>query len=178
MSGKKIDEPTKFVTFVLGDEVYALDISQVREVLEFASLTKVPQTPAFVRGVINLRGNVAPVVDLRLKFGMSETRRTVNSRIIIVEILVDDEPTVVGALADSVREVMELEPDEIGPPPRIGTRLKTDFIRGMGRKEGEFIIILNIEKVFTDAEIVMVQAIKEDAEEYAEPNDDTAPQPA
>jgi purine-binding chemotaxis protein CheW len=163
MLAVEFTEPTKFVTFVLDEEIYALDINQVREVLEFSSVTKVPQTPKFVRGVINLRGNVVPVVDLRLKFGMSETAKTVNSRIIIVEVTVDGEPTILGAMADSVREVMELEPDRIGPAPRIGTRLKTDFIRGMGKKDDEFIIILDIDRIFSIDELAVVQAIEEEA---------------
>ncbi|MFP4476032.1 MAG: chemotaxis protein CheW [Desulfatibacillaceae bacterium] len=152
---------TKFVTFVLDREMYALDIEQVREVLEFNNLTKVPGTPPFVRGVINLRGNVVPVVDLRLKFGMSKTERTVNSRIIIVEISVDGEGTTVGALADSVREVLELDHDQIGAPPKIGTRLRTEFIRGMGKQDGEFIIILDIDRVFSENELAVVQALEE-----------------
>jgi purine-binding chemotaxis protein CheW len=163
MLAVEFTEPTKIVTFVLDEEIYALDINQVREVLEFSSVTKVPQTPKFVRGVINLRGNVVPVVDLRLKFGMTETAKTVNSRIIIVEVTVDGEPTVLGAMADSVREVMELEPDLIGPAPRIGTRLKTDFIRGMGKKDDEFIIILDIDRIFSIDELAVVQALEEEA---------------
>jgi purine-binding chemotaxis protein CheW len=161
MSVTGITETTKFVTFVLDEEVFALDINQVREVLEFSTLTKVPQTPAFVRGVINLRGNVVPVVDLRLKFGMTETIKTVHARIIIVEIIVDDEPTIIGAMADSVREVMELESDQIGPAPRIGTRLRTEFIRGMGKKDNEFIIILDIDKVFSVDELTLVQSLED-----------------
>lgn len=156
-----ITQPTKFVTFKLDEEVYALDINQVREVLDIIAITKVPQTPKFVRGVINLRGNVVPVVDLKLKFGMAETEKTVDTRIVITEIIVDGEATVVGALADSVREVLELEPSEIGPAPRIGTRLKTEFIRGMGRKNDEFIIILDIDRVFTVDELTMVQAAED-----------------
>ena len=161
MAVEGITRATKYVTFVLDEEFYALDIEQVREVLEFTKVTKVPQTPEFVRGVINLRGNVVPVVDLRLKFGLTETLKTVHSRIIIVEITVDGELTVIGALADSVREVMELEPDQIGPAPRIGTRLKTDFIKGMGRRDEEFIIILNIDRVFSVDELAVVQSLEE-----------------
>lgn len=163
MHAVEFTEPIKFVTFVLDEEIYALDINQVREVLEFTSVTKVPQTPKFVRGVINLRGNVVPVVDMRLKFGLTQTEKTVNSRIIIVEVIVDGEPTVLGAMADSVREVMELEPEQIGPPPRIGSRLKTDFIRGMGKQDDEFIIILDIDRIFSIDELAVVQAIEEEA---------------
>ena len=121
------------------------------------TVTKVPRTPEFMRGVINLRGGVVPVVDMRLKFGMSRTEKSVNTCIIIVEIEVDGEKTVLGALADSVQEVIELEDGQIEPPPRIGTRLKTEFIKGMGKREEEFIILLEIDRVFSSEELAMVQ---------------------
>ena len=157
MSTTEIEEATQHLTFKLDDEVFALDISKVREVLEYTAVTKVPQTPEFMLGVINLRGNVVPVIDMRLKFGMSGTDKTVNTCIIIVEINVEGENTVLGAMADSVQEVFELESDQIEPPPKIGTRMNTDFIRGMGKRDNEFIIILDIDKVFTSDELTVVQ---------------------
>ena len=105
-------ETTQYLTFKLDDEVFALDITKVREVLDFTTITKVPRTPEFMRGVINLRGSVVPVVDLRLKFAMTKTEQTVNTCIIITEVTLDGETTVLGALADSVQEVMDLG---IGP---------------------------------------------------------------
>src|SRR5208283_2350264 len=132
MSVAGITETTQYLTFELEDEVFALDISKVREVLDFTTVTKVPRTPEFMRGVINLRGNVVPVVDMRLKFGMSKTEKTVNTCIIIAEISIEGETAILGALADSVQEVIDLEPDQIEPAPRIGTRVRTDFIKGMG----------------------------------------------
>lgn len=149
----------QYLTFRLGDEVYALEITRVREVLDYTRVTKVPKTPDFMKGVINLRGGVVPVVDLRLKFGMTETVPTVDTCIIIVEVLVDDEQTLLGALADQVQEVLELDPSQIQPPPKIGTRLDTEFIRGMGKQNDDFIIILDIEKVFSIRELVMVQHV-------------------
>jgi purine-binding chemotaxis protein CheW len=146
-------ETTQYLTFKLRDEVFALDIGKVREVLDFTTVTKVPQTPDFMRGVINLRGNVVPVVDMRLKFGLSMTEKTVNTCVIITEIDVDGETTVVGAMADSVQEVLDLEPEQIEPPPRIGTKLNTDFIMGMGKHNDQFIMILNIDKVFSGIEL-------------------------
>jgi purine-binding chemotaxis protein CheW len=157
MEEKGLMEATQYLTFKLGDEVFALDIGKVREVLDFTMVTKVPQTPDFMRGVINLRGNVVPVVDMRLKFGLSMTEKTVNTCVIITEIDVDGESTVVGAMADSVQEVLDLEPDEIEPPPKIGTKLNTDFIRGMGKRDEQFIIILNIDKVFSADELSEVK---------------------
>ena len=150
-------ETTQYLTFKLGDEIFSLDISKVREVLDYTTITKVPRTPEFMRGVINLRGSVVPVVDMRLKFGMTKTEKTVNTCIIIVEISVDGETTVLGALADAVQEVIELESGQIEPAPKIGTRLKTDFIRGMGKRDDQFIIILDIDKVFSSDELSLVE---------------------
>ncbi len=158
MSGvSEITETTQYLTFKLGDEVFAIEISKVREVLDFTTITKVPRTPDFMRGVINLRGNVVPVVDMRLKFGMTKTENTVNTCIIIVEISLDGDTTVLGALADSVQEVIELDPEKIEPAPRIGTRLRTEFIKGMGRRDETFIIILDIDKVFSVDELSLVR---------------------
>jgi len=151
-------ETTQYLTFKLADEIFALDISKVREVLDFTAITKVPRTPNFMRGVINLRGSVVPVVDLRLKFGMSKTEQTVNTCIIITEVAVDGEATVLGALADSVQEVMELGPDQIEPAPKIGTKLNTQFIMGMGKQNERFVIMLDIDQVFSTDELALVQA--------------------
>jgi purine-binding chemotaxis protein CheW len=110
-----------------------------------------------MRGVINLRGSVVPVVDMRLKFGMSATEKTVNTCIIVMEIIIEQETAIVGALADSVQEVLELEPEQIEPAPRIGTKLNTEFLVGMGKHNETFIMILNIDKVFTFEELYAVQ---------------------
>jgi purine-binding chemotaxis protein CheW len=158
MSDTGVMETMQYLSFKLEDEVFALDITKVREVLDFTSVTKVPRTPEFMRGVINLRGSVVPVVDLRLKFGMTKTEKTVNTCIIIVEVKVDDETTILGALADSVQEVMDLGPEHIEPAPKIGTRLDTEFIRGMGKRDNAFIIILDVDKVFSAKELIAVQA--------------------
>jgi purine-binding chemotaxis protein CheW len=157
MSVAEIIETTQYLTFKLDEEIFALDIAKVREVLDYTTVTKVPRTPEFMRGVINLRGSVVPVVDMRLKFGMTKTDKTVNTCIIIVEITLAGETVVLGALADAVHEVIELEPGQIEPAPKIGTRLKTDFIRGMGKRGEGFIIILDIDKVFSSDELSLVQ---------------------
>lgn len=151
----------QYLTFKLDDEVFALDITQVREVLDFTTVTKVPRTPDFMSGVINLRGSVVPVVDMRLKFDMTRTEKTVNTCIIIVEINIDGEKVILGALADSVQEVIELEPGQIEPPPRIGTRLNTEFIKGMGKRDEQFLIILDIDRVFSSDELAIAQGIRE-----------------
>ncbi len=157
MTTATIVATTQYLTFRLGEEVFALDITKVREVLDFTTATRVPRTPAFMRGVINLRGTVVPVVDLRLKFGMTVTERTVNTCVIIAEVTVDGETTLLGALADSVQEVIELGADSIEPAPRIGTRLKTEFIKGMGKQNDRFVIILDIDQVFSADELALVQ---------------------
>jgi len=149
-------ETMQYLSFKLEDEVFALDITKVREVLDYTTITKVPRTPEFMRGVINLRGSVVPVVDLRLKFGMTKTEKTVNTCIIIVEVMVDGEIGVLGALADSVQEVMDLGPEQIETAPRIGTWLNTEFIKGMGKRDNSFIIILDVDKVFSTDELVLV----------------------
>jgi purine-binding chemotaxis protein CheW len=156
MSMETAMEITQYLTFKLDEEIFALDVAKVREILEESSITKVPQTPDFMRGVINLRGSVVPVIDLRLKFGMSATERTVNTCIIVAEVELEEETIVLGALADSVQEVIEMEPSQIEAAPHIGTRLNTDFIKGMGKHDNRFIMILDIDRVFTGAELKSV----------------------
>lgn len=153
---------TQCVTFKLGDEVFALDITKTREVLKSATITKVPRTPAFMCGVINLRGSVVPVIDLRLKFGMPAAEMA-NSRIIIMEVAVNEGLILLGALVDSVQEVITLGADQLEPPPKIGMRLKSEFICGMGIKDNHFIIIVDIDKVFSARELAIAQNAGEDS---------------
>lgn len=153
MSVAGIVETVQYLTFKLAEEIFALDVAKVREILEITTITKVPQTPDSMRGVINLRGSVVPVIDMRLKFGMSETEQTVNTCIIVVEVNMDGDSTVLGALADSVQEVVEMEPDTIETAPHIGTKMNTDFIKGMGKVDSRFVMILDIDKVFSSREL-------------------------
>lgn len=153
------DESGQYLTFVLADEVFAFDITKVREVLEFSKVTRVPQTPDMMIGVINLRGSVVPIIDLRLKFNMPKGDLTVNTCIIIIETVIENDSVIIGALVDSVKEVMDLDQEHIEPPPKIGTKLNTDFIRGMGKLKDQFIIILNIAKIFSSDELTMVQQV-------------------
>ncbi|MDX9962547.1 chemotaxis protein CheW [Desulfobacter postgatei] len=157
MSVQGITQTSQYLTFKLDNEIYAMDITTVREVLDITQITKVPQMPDFMCGVINLRGSVVPVVDLRLKFGLEKAASVREACIVIIEIVLDDEETVLGILVDSVQEVISLEPEQIDPPPRIGARLKTQFIKGMGKKDKEFIIILETAKVFSAEELAVVQ---------------------
>ncbi len=134
MSVTSITDTRQYLTFQLGEEIFGLDVSHVREILEFTTVTKVPKTPDYMRGVINLRGSVVPVLDMRVKFGLTQTEKMVNTCIIVVEVSIEDEQTIIGALVDSVQEVFELEPEQIEPAPKIGTQLKTEFIKGMGKR--------------------------------------------
>ena len=158
MSVSEITETRQYLTFKLGDEIFAIDVSKVREVLDFTVVTRIPRTPDFMSGVINLRGNVVPVVDLRLCFEMSRTEKTVNTCIVVVEMLVEGEPTVIGALADSVEEVIDLEPHQIQPPPSMGMQVRTDFIKGMGKRDAQFVMILDIDRVFSNQELSAVKS--------------------
>lgn len=139
---------SQYLTFKLDHELYAVDIAKIREVLEFSSVNKVPGVPDFMLGVINLRGNVVPVIDMRLKLGFTPTEKTIDTCVVIAEVEVDGEKTVLGALTDSVQEVIDLDSSQIAPPPRMGSRIHTEVIRGMGRRDDQFVTILDIDRVF------------------------------
>lgn len=143
----------QLLTFVLDDEVYGTDINQIQEVLEYRKVTRVPRTPEYLLGVINLRGQVVPVVDLRNLFDMHCAEMTVNTCIVIVDVCVDGEKVALGILADAVKEVIELPLSDINPPPRIGSRIDTKFISGMGKYHDEFIVILNLGRVMGDEDL-------------------------
>lgn len=145
----------QYLSFTLGEDVFAVDIHRVREVFDLIRITKVPRTPDTMLGVINLRGSVIPVMDMRLKFGIPTSEKTINTCIVILEAIMEGEEVVVGALVDSVQEVFELEGHQIEPPPRIGTWLKTEFLKGMGkRSDDQFIMILNIDRIFSTQESI------------------------
>jgi purine-binding chemotaxis protein CheW len=129
-------------------------------VIDYVHLNHVPRMPVFLCGVINLRGSVVPVIDLRLILNMPGVEKTVDSCIIIAEVSIDDEILHLGMLADSVQEVIDIDPSQIDPPPKLGSMLNTDFIRGMGKREEGFFIILNIDQVLSSDEMVSIQAAK------------------
>jgi len=167
MSVAEITETRQYLTFKLGNEVFATDVAKVREVLDLTNITEIPRTPDFMSGVINLRGSVVPVVDLRLCFEMTKTEKTRNTCIVVVEVILENEVTVIGALADSVEEVIDLEPEQIQPAPRIGTQIRTDFIKGMGKREAQFIMILDIDRVFSSDQLTAVR-VPEPSRQLAE----------
>jgi len=157
MNKTGITETAQYLTFKLADEIFAINVIQVREVLDLSTITKVPGTPDFMRGVINVRGSVVPVMDLRLKFGLTKTENSLDTRIVVMELSLEGEITVIGTLADSVNEVIDLEAAQIEPPPKIGLRWKTEFIKGIGKRSDMFIIILDINRVFSSDEIALVE---------------------
>lgn len=162
-----ITETRQYMTFKLGHELFAIDVAQVREVLEISLITKVPTAPDYMRGVVNVRGQATPVVDLRLRLGLTQGADTVHTRIIVMELHLDGEAAVLGGIADSVHEVIELGPADIGPPPRIAMRWRTDFIQGMGKRGDDFIIILDVNAVFSSEELALVTDIAPRAAEPA-----------
>jgi purine-binding chemotaxis protein CheW len=151
-----LTEISQYMTFKLGNELFAINVAQVREVLEVSTITRVPTAPNYMRGVVNVRGKAIPVVDLRLRFGLPATPDTLTTRIIVMELDLDGEITVLGGMADSVHEVIELDPSNINPPPRIAMRWKTEFIQGMGQRGDDFIIILDVNAVFASDELALL----------------------
>lgn len=149
----------QFVSFVLGEETFCVEVARTREILNLIPVTKVPQTPDYMLGVINLRGQVVPVVDMRLKLGMSSGMQTENSCIIVLEVLCGDEKVIVGALADAVSEVLDIMDEQIEPAPRIGTKLNTEFIQGMGKVNDQFLILLDIDNVFNADDVALVSGL-------------------
>lgn len=147
-------EQREYLTFFLADEEYATAILQVKEVIEYAAVTRVPAMPGCIRGVINLRGNVVPVVDLAVKFGNQETAVTSRTCIVILELELDSERTVMGLIADAVGQVTEFAAEEIAPPPAFGTKVKAEHLLGMGSNGKKFVLILNIERLLSKAELL------------------------
>jgi len=146
----------QFLTFTLDDEQYAIGVAKVREVLEYTKITRLPRTAVFMKGIINLRGTGVPVIDLRLKFGLIETPVTKDTSIIVMEVDSGEGKVVVGALADAVHEVVEIDETAIEPAPRFGTRLAAEFIRGVGKRDEGFVILLDIDRVFNADEVSLL----------------------
>ncbi len=162
-------EANQYLTFMLEGDVFALEIVKVREAMYCTHITKVPRMPEYITGVINLRGNVVSVIDLRLMLGMDQIEKTIDTCIVIVEVDMDGEMILIGAMADSVQEVITLNPEQIDPPPKLGTKLNTEFIRGMGKRGEEFLIILDIERVLSSEEITTIRNMNE-----SRPNTDSS----
>ena len=157
----RVDEsPSQYLTFLLGGEMFAVGILNVKEIIEFGNLTEIPMMPAFIRGVINLRGSVVPVIDLAARFGGKATEVSRRTCIVIVEVSDELGGEVsrhdIGIMVDAVSEVLDIADSEIEPPPTFGARIRADFIFGMGKVAGKFVIVLNINKVLSIEEIALL----------------------
>ena len=150
------ESPSQYLTFSLGGEMFAVGILNVKEIIEYGHLTEIPMMPTFIRGVINLRGSVVPVIDLAARFGGKPTDVSRRTCIIIIEVPDEDSRHDIGILVDAVSEVLDIPPSEIEPPPSFGAKIRTDFISGMGKVAGKFIIILSINKVLSVDEIALL----------------------
>lgn len=164
--GESTGKTEKFLTFTLKDEEYGIGILTVREIIGYMEVTPVPQTPEFVTGVVNLRGMVIPVINLRLKFGMKESEVTEETCIIVVEVQfeTDDETKTVqmGIVVDTVQEVLDIPVDNIDPAPNFGGEIDTEYIEGMGKIDDNVVILLDIDKVLTEEELVALQDVTEE----------------
>jgi purine-binding chemotaxis protein CheW len=145
---------TQFLTFLLADELYAVSILCVREIIEYDTVTRVPSMPASIRGVINLRGAVVPVVDLAVRFGLRDSRVTKRTCVIIAEVEVGGERLVMGLMADAVSQVIDLPSADIEPPPAFGTRVRVDFLKGLGKIGKKFVLILDLDRALSNSELL------------------------
>ncbi|WP_374324745.1 chemotaxis protein CheW [Azonexus sp.] len=156
-------EQQQYLTFMLGEEMFAIGILAIREIIEYGQLTEVPLVPRFIRGVINLRGAVVPVIDLSVRFGRSAGEITKRTCIVIIEIAEtpDAQAQQMGIVVDAVSEVLEIAPADIEPPPAFGTRIRTDFISGMGKVGGRFVVLLDVERILSLDEVAVISAINQ-----------------
>ncbi len=153
----------KYLTFELGAEIYGLEILKVQEIMGMMGVTQVPRTPDFVRGVINLRGKVIPVMDLRLKFCMEKIEDTERTCIIVVQVDSEDSQITMGIIVDEVSEVLDISTEQIEPPPSFGTQVETDFIMGMGKIEEHVVILLDVDKVLSSGEVGVIDGLAKDS---------------
>jgi len=161
-------EIAQYLTFLLSGEMYAVGILNVKEIIEYGQLTEIPMMPAFIRGVINLRGSVVPVVDLSARFGGQQTEASRRTCIVIIEIGDGSEDNArhdIGVVVDAVSEVLEVSSADIEPAPSFGAKIRADFIDGMGKIGGKFVIILNIQRVLSVDEIAQLATMKDKAPE-------------
>jgi purine-binding chemotaxis protein CheW len=151
MTASRELQPLVVLTLALQGETFAIEAARVREILDQIPITDVPGADRFVNGLINVRGRVVPLADLRLKFGMEQRPPTIDTRIVVIEVDIDGDPTIVGIRADKVYEVAELAPSALEETPRIGLRWRPEFINCIGKRNGDFIAVLDIGRVFSHA---------------------------
>jgi purine-binding chemotaxis protein CheW len=164
-----VQQPSQYLTFMLGNDIYAMDIMRIREIIECSNLASIPRMPSFIRGVINLRGAVVPVIDLQARFGKQQIALTRRTCIVIVEVTAqqeggETEHLTVGVMVDAVNEVLEISPADIEPAPSFGSNIPLDFIDGMGKVDGHFVIILDIDRVLSMEEIASLAGAVERSE--------------
>lgn len=161
---------SQFLTFLLADDLYAVSILRIREIIEYDTVTRVPNMPGSIRGVINLRGAVVPVVDLGMRFGLRDSNVTKRTCVIIAEVEVGGERLVMGLMADSVSQVIDLPPADIEPPPAFGTRVRVDFLKGLGKLGKKFVLILDLDRALSDTEL-FTAAARESAPKTSDPKE-------
>lgn len=151
------NEGAQYLSFILDGKIFAFDVLKTREVLLYTDITPIPCTPPYVAGVLNLRGSVVTVMDFRNKFGMKPAPVTDDTAIIIVEVNYADDMVIVGALVDAVKGVLRFEPGQIELPPKVGMRMSTELINGIGKRNDEFVVILNVDKSFSEEDLVIAK---------------------
>jgi purine-binding chemotaxis protein CheW len=160
LANKGGGETHQYLTFTLGGEMFAVGILNVKEIIEFGTLTEIPMMPSFIRGVINLRGAVVPVVDLAARFGGAASEVQRRTCIVIVEVTQEDAKHDIGIMVDAVSEVLEIQDGDIEPPPSFGARIRADFIAGMGKVNQKFVIILEIQRVLSVDEMAVLANVE------------------
>jgi purine-binding chemotaxis protein CheW len=157
---QKNEERTKsYLTFKLGEEEFGAHVSQVLNILDMTKITAVPKSPNYMKGVINLRGTVLPIIDTRIKFSMSETEYTTNTCIVVMDLELDGEPVNIGAIVDEVVSVVDIEESQVEPPPSIGNKYKSEFITGMAKIEERFVMLLDMHNVLNGQEIADITKV-------------------
>ena len=162
-AARPVEKTEQYLTFHLGDEEYAVGILQVREIIEYGIVTRVPTTPPFIRGVINVRGSVVPVIDLAVKFGLTPNPVTRRSCILLIEVDIAGEPTVMGVVADAVSQVVDLLPGDIEPAPPFGTKVHVDYLLGMVKLGDKFALVLDIDRILSTDELLQVSEVPQEA---------------
>jgi purine-binding chemotaxis protein CheW len=164
-TGQKMNDTiNSYLSFKIGSEYYAANVSFVQNIIEFTEITKVPEMPVFMLGVINLRGQVLPVIDTRIKFGLSYSETTTNTCILVMEVTVDEKHIMVGALVDAVAEVLEISEDDINETPSIGTTIRNKYISGVYHDKEKFIMILDMNQILASDELLNLNKLSDSVE--------------
>ena len=148
-----VSDEDKYLTFIIGDKTFGINIEPVKEIIEYERLTRIPMTPGYIRGVVNLRGNVVPIIDLATRLDLDGRELSKRTCLIILQLVEEDETMDIGILVDSVSEVLDLPAADIEPAPSFGVEVRSDFIDGMGKIQGHFVTILDVEKVLSIQEL-------------------------